>query len=203
MAGMKELLLINTILAIPFFILYKINPVKIKLDIIIAIMYILWALSEMLIFKEKLIDYSIMMVYGFTLILKNLKLNLKSILMLGSGLFAMSIISLMVADVTAVDTAKNFLLITMLSLLHYYFYHNSYKEKLDIKKKYNLTDYELKLINVFLDLCSSDPSYKILADKTHSTETNIKAQFKVIFEKFDIKKGGNKKTVLMYLLKDQ
>ncbi|MCP4988503.1 MAG: hypothetical protein GY928_21365 [Colwellia sp.] len=200
--GMKELLVINSILAIPFFVLYKLNPIKIKLDIVIAIMYILWALSEMLIFKEKLIDYSIMMVYGFMLILKNLELKLKSILMLGAGLFALSMISLMVADVTIVDTAKNFLLITMLSILHYYFYDNSYKEKPDIKKKYRLTDQEFKLINIFLDLCQTDPSNKAIAEKMFISESHIKALLNSIYEKFDIQKGGNKKTVLIFKLRD-
>ncbi len=191
----------NASLSIVFIALYKLNNPKINIEVIIGSLLILWSIMDSTIFTKTLLDYSLMIVYGSMLLLKQIRKRSNKIIII-SAIVLLSMMGFIVSKQQIVELCKSLMLISVMSLVHYNIYYNSYKEKPDIKAKYKLTDQEFKLINIFLDLCQTDPSNKAIAEKMFISESHIKALLNSIYEKFDIQKGGNKKTVLIFKLRD-
>ncbi len=194
-------IVMNGVLGSIFIVLYKVNPTKINIELVIGLILILWSLMCITIYSVSLLDYILMIVYGTMLLIKNNKDNIKVRIVIYSIVGLMCMLSFIFTDTLIIDVFKNLMLMSIMVLVHYNIYYNSYKEKPDIKAKYKLTDQEYKLINIFLDLCQTDPSNKAIAEKMFISESHIKTLFNSIYDKFDIKKGGNKKTVLIFKLK--
>ncbi len=195
-------IIMNIVLSSIFIALYKINNTKINIEIVIGILLISWSVLCLNLYPVTLMDYVLMIVYGTMLLIKNSygSRNKQIIIYVSVCILCMS--TFIYTDNALVDVFKTILLMCIMALVHYHIYYNSYKEKPDIKKKYNLTDFEYKLIKVFVSLCETDPSNKAIAKKMNKSESHIKNTLNLIYDKFKIGLSGNKRTVLIFKLRD-
>ncbi len=190
---------LNLIISLPFLYLYiKKNE---NIEIFIAILLLIGALVRVVFQSNNIVDYSIMISYAYTLILKKTKLKPMFVFLIGLSLFLFVSITLM-NNGNIARVVNNIMLVTVASISHIVIYYNEYKETPDIKKLYNLTKLDMIILDsLFLpDPCLKTMQNYVLKKDIHCSKTYVKDRLQQFYDIFDIKSGGSRKTELVVRL---
>lgn len=187
------LLCINTVLAVLFFIPYKL---KVKnLEIVYGSILLLWVVFSIFTTSGNIVDYSILVTYCIMLIIKNTKIKRFPIIIISLSLLLALIIDMTINDGHVVRMVNNLLLISIMCLIHYYIYYKEYvEEKPDLKQKYFLNKKELEVIELIVN---QNPSNKEMADILGKKPATINKQLNDIYDKLDLPNSGNRKVDLV------
>lgn len=166
----------------------------IKLEVVIALFLYAWSVYAIMLYTHDTVTYCISFAYSIMVFLKNLKV--KPIIVIGFSIFQVTLTAA-VFMVKSENTDKLFyclFLTSFLCLLHYYIYYDEYKIETQVKDKYQLTKQEISIIN---EVLKPNPGNKRIASDLCMSEENVKRILGNIYIKFDILKGGSKKTELV------
>ncbi len=167
---------------------------KIKLEIVIGAFLYLWSVYAMFFYTEDTVPYSISFAYSIMIFFKSLKI--KPIALVGASVFQVTLCS-------AIYTYRNeevdklfycMFLTAFLCLIHYYIYHDEYRKNEEIQDRYQLTKDEMKIIKAILN---PNPSNSRIADDLYMSVSDVKLKLGNVYTKFNIEKGGSKKTELV------
>ncbi len=195
-----RLLIINSVMSLPFIILhlFKIG----KVEIVLSVTIILWVVYKFLFNNENISNYSVMLAYSVMLILKETKIKPVSILASIFGLILLYSVGIIVSNGNIARLANNTNLVILICVIHYINFYDSYVEPPDIKKLYNLTKLDMIILDaLFLpDPCLKTIQDRVLKKDIHCSKTYVKDRLQQFYDIFDIKSGGSRKTELVVRL---
>ncbi len=159
-----------------------------------AVIMLLWSLYIMVSVPHDQVTHCFIYAYSSMIIYKIARRKYFTIFLLVALLVSTHAISLMVNSMSPLTTLLNMFLICAFALLHYFIYYNEYKEPINIKSKYQITKQELEIIK---SLLKPNPSNRRIADDLYMSVSDVKLKLGNIYTKFNIEKGGSKKTELV------
>ncbi len=194
---LMSLFIINSILAAISFLLYKIDKIKIELEI--PVLLLLWATYKIIFESYEITDYNIMISISIMILLKHLRIRIIYIISISLFLVVLSTCSMMINEGNVARVINQLLLITVTCFLFYFIFYNEYKEIPDIKKLYNLTKLDMIILDsLFLpDPCLKTIQDYVLSKDKHCSNTYVKDRLQQLYKIFDVAKGGSRKTELL------
>lgn len=195
---MKYLLLVNSVLSIPFLLLHFFKIINTKITIIIIL--VVWAIFRIYTFNGNMIDHSIMLSYAICLILMETKIKIMPILIILFCVFSLSVGAMIYSNGNIARLGNNVLLIIVICVVHITIYYKEFTKKPDLSITHHLSKDEIDIINQIITFPS--PSTKEIADNLNKKPSTILSKLDRIYNKFNLPNSGNRKLDLILKLQE-